>query len=465
MLPVGPPGYGESPYSAQSAFAGHPMLVSPEGLARAGWLDDASLAPATPLPAARMDFAAAEAHRARLLRAAFATFSARPRDAGFDAFCDENAPWLDDFALFRALKREHGGVAWTQWPAGARRRDPAAMDAARGRLAGEIEFEKFVQYAFELEWQSLRAHAAQRGIGLIGDVPIFAAHDSADVWQNPRDFFLDADGAPSYVAGVPPDYFSATGQRWGNPLYRWRRMRKGGYAWWIRRLRTTLRRFDAVRLDHFIGFKRYWQIPASEPTAVVGRWIAGPGSDFFDAVCSELGELPLIAEDLGVTSPAVAALRDRYGMPGIKILQFAFGSDPSAPDFLPHNYPRRAVVYTGTHDNDTTVGWFRDRGGAGNTRTAAQAEAERRACLRYLGSHGEEIHWDMIRAALASVARLALFPMQDLLGLGSEARMNLPGTATGNWTWRFEDGASTPALAERLADLTRAYGRAPESPR
>jgi 4-alpha-glucanotransferase len=464
MLPVGPPGYGESPYSAESAFAGHPMLISPEGLVRAGWLDEGTVTPAVPLRDDRMDGAAAAPHRMRLLRAAFATFSAGPRDpVGFEEFCEDNAPWLDDFALFRALKREHGGVQWTLWEAGVRGREPRAMQAARSRLAGEIVFEKFVQYAFDLEWRALRAHAAERGVGLIGDVPIFVAHDSADVWQNPRDFFLDEQGEPQYVAGVPPDYFSATGQRWGNPLYRWRRMRKGGYAWWIRRLRLTLRRFDAVRLDHFIGFKRYWRIPASEPTAVVGKWVTGPGSDFFDAVRSELGDLPLIAEDLGVTSPAVKALRDRHGMPGIKIVQFAFGDDPSAPDFLPHNYPRRAVVYTGTHDNDTTVGWFYAKGGAGSTRTEAQAEAERQACLRYLGSDGQEIHWDMIRVALASVARLALFPLQDLLGLGSEARMNLPGSAVGNWTWRFDDAALTPALAERLAQLTRTYGRSGES--
>jgi 4-alpha-glucanotransferase len=472
MLPVGPPGYGDSPYSAESAFAGHPLLVSPESLARAGWLDAARLGPAAPLPSARTDFAAAEAHRMRLLRAAFAAFSA-PRNSGassagtrpreqddFAAFCAAEASWLDDFALFRALKREHHGAPWTRWEAGVRRRDPRALDAARGRLAGEIAFEKFVQWAFASEWTSLRAHAAARGVALLGDAPIFVAHDSADVWQNPRDFFLDAAGEPTFVAGVPPDYFSATGQRWGNPLYRWRRMKKSGYAWWIRRLRAALRRFDALRLDHFIGFVRYWRIPATEPTAVAGRWVTGPGEDFFAAVRAALGDLPLVAEDLGVTSRAVKALRDRHRLPGLKVLQFAFGADPQAPDFLPHNYPRRAVVYTGTHDNDTTVGWFYAGGGDGSTRTAEQAEAERRTCLRYLGTEGKEIHWDMVRAALASVAGLALFPMQDLLGLGSEARMNLPGSATGNWAWRFEEGALSPALAERLAGLTRTYGRA-----
>jgi 4-alpha-glucanotransferase len=460
MLPVGPPGYGESPYSAESSFAGNPMLVSLEALARAGWLDPASVAPKTPLRSDRMEFPVTEAHRTQHLRAAFSGFVARKSDEpGFRSFCEHRAGWLDDFALFRALKRAHGGVQWTRWEAGVRQREPRALEAARLRLAGEVAFEKFVQYAFDLQWQAMRSHAAAQGVGLIGDVPIFVAHDSADVWQNPADFFLDANGEPTFVAGVPPDYFSATGQRWGNPLYRWRRMRKSDYRWWVERMRVTLRRFDAVRLDHFIGFTRYWRIPASEPTAIRGQWIKGPGAGFFDAVRAALGDLPLIAEDLGEATAAVYALRDRYGLPGIKILQFAFGDDPSAPSFLPHNYPRRAVVYTGTHDNDTTAGWFHAAGGEGSTRTSAQAQMERETTMRYLATRGEEIHWDMIRAALASVARLALFPMQDLLGLGSEARMNLPGTGTGNWTWRLEEGALTDALASRLAGLTRTYGR------
>jgi 4-alpha-glucanotransferase len=291
-------------------------------------------------------------------------------------------------------------------------------------------------------------------------VPIFVAHDSADVWQSPEAFRLDEAGEPTVVAGCPPDYFSATGQRWGNPLYRWRRMRDSGYAWWIERVRVTLRRFDAVRLDHFIGFQRYWEIPATEPTAVRGRWMKGPGADFFDALRRALGHLPLIAEDLGEVTPAVYALRDRLRLPGIRILQFAFGNDRSASSFLPHNYPRRAVVYTGTHDNDTVVGWFHDRGGGDSTRTADEAARERETALRYLGTTGGEINWDMIRAALASVASLALFPLQDVLGLGSDARMNRPGQADGNWTWRFEENALSSAVAERLASLTRTYGRA-----
>jgi 4-alpha-glucanotransferase len=297
-------------------------------------------------------------------------------------------------------------------------------------------------------------------VGLIGDVPIFVAHDSADVWQRPDVFFLDDEGEPTVVAGCPPDYFSATGQRWGNPLYRWKRLAKTGYAWWVDRLRSMLSRFDAIRIDHFIGFQRYWRIPRECPTAVDGQWMKGPSTDFFRAVRAELGDLPLIAEDLGAVTPAVFALRDRFRLPGIKILQFAFGSDPSAPTFLPHNFSRRAVVYTGTHDNDTTVGWFRDAGGAATTRTASAIAIERAAALRYLGTTGDEIHWDMIRLALASVASLAIVPLQDVLGLGTEARMNRPGTDRGNWAWRFEAGALRSEHAARLGLLTRTYGRA-----
>jgi 4-alpha-glucanotransferase len=457
MLPVGPPGYGESPYSAESAFAGNPFLVSPEGLAREGLLDAALATPSKPLRADRIDFSPMEAHRWRLLRAALEGLSRRPDLAReFASFREENAGWLDDFALFRALKRAHGGVQWTRWEPSVRRREPAALASARVSEAASIALEQFVQFVFARQWGELRARAAELGIGLVGDLPIFVAHDSADVWQNPDAFFLDDEGEPSFVAGVPPDYFSATGQRWGNPLYRWKRLARSGYAWWIERMRATLARFDAVRLDHFIGFQRYWRIPASEPTAVKGKWMKGPGAPLFDALRAAFGPLPLIAEDLGEVTPRVHALRDRYGLPGIKILQFAFGKDPAAPSFLPHDYTRRAVVYTGTHDNDTTVGWFN----GGDSRSPAQVDREQATALRYLGTSGREIHWEMMRAAFASVAGLAIVPVQDLLGLGSEARMNRPGIGEGNWTWRLSEGALTPALAARLAELTRTYGRA-----
>jgi 4-alpha-glucanotransferase len=465
MLPVGPPGYGESPYSAQSAFAGNPMLVDPEQLVERGWIDRREVAPRRALASQAIEYVPMEAHRMRILRAAFEGAKgrlARGGDAEYRSFATRAAPWLDDFALFRALKREHGGAPWTRWAPALAGREPEALAAARERCAGEIEFERFVQYAFDLQWRALREYAAARGVGLIGDIPIFVAHDSADVWAHPDLFALDERGEPVAVAGVPPDYFSATGQRWGNPLYRWKRMRRGGYRWWEDRLRTLLDRFDAIRVDHFIGFQRYWRIPADEPTAVRGRWMKGPGAHFFATMKRKLGRLPLIAEDLGAVTPAVFALRDRFEFPGIKILQFAFGKDPYAYTFLPHNYVRRAVVFTGTHDNDTTVGWFRDEGGGWSTRSPAEAEAERTAALRYLGTTGDEIHWDMIRTAFASVANLAIVPVQDVLGLGSQARMNRPGDPTGNWLWRFEGGALTPIHAERLALMTATYGRGRE---
>jgi 4-alpha-glucanotransferase len=443
-LPVGPTGYGNSPYSAQSAFAGNPSLVSLDNLIDENLID--------------ADHGGRPRHE--LLRAAFATFRQRRPDPRFEAFVAEAAPWLEDFALYRAIKRAHGETQWTLWEPELRDREPGALARARAAFADEIGYVRFQQWRFMSDWRDLTAYAHERGVGLIGDIPIFVAHDSADVWQHRELFHLDGAGQPTIVAGVPPDYFSKTGQRWGNPLYRWKRLRARGYGWWVDRLRALLAEFDAVRLDHFIGYVRTWAIPAAEPIAINGRWMKGPGADFFQVMRDALGgELPLIAEDLGAVTPAVRALRARFGLPGLKILQFAFGTDPQGPDFLPHNYTRRAVVYTGTHDNDTTAGWFHDPGSG--TRTPAQAEAERRAALAYLGSEGDpsEIHWKMIRAATMSVANLVVVPAQDLLGLGTEARMNRPGTATGNWGWRLPRGALGPALAARLRKLAATYGR------
>jgi 4-alpha-glucanotransferase len=464
MLPVAPVGYGNSPYSALSAFAGSPLLVSLEGLVEDGLLPAAGLAGAPRFPRDRVDFAAASAFRGRHLRRAFAAFASRPgrRRRAFEAFCARNASWLDDFALYAALKEHQGLRAWTEWPEDLRRRERPVLRSVRRTLASELEFHRFCQWIFDRQWRALRMACRALGIALLGDVPLFVAHDSADVWAHPELWKLDARGRPTVVAGVPPDYFSETGQRWGNPLYRWDRMAGDGYRWWVDRLRITLERFDAVRLDHFIGFLRAWEIPASEPTAVRGRYVRGPGDALFDALEAALGApLPLVAEDLGVVTPEVKALRDRYGLPGLRVLQFAFGTDVSAPDFLPHNYPRRTVVYTGTHDNDTTVGWFRDEGGG--TRTRAQIERERRAALDYVGGPPEAIHWSLIRAALLSVADLAVVPAQDLLGLGSAARMNRPGEPRGNWEWRLIAGSLGAALARRLAHLTRLSGRMPEA--
>jgi 4-alpha-glucanotransferase len=460
MLPIGPPGYGESPYSAQSAFAGNPLFLSLDDLAQLGLVDAPSLEPPFALAEDRVDYVPMEAHRTHVLLEAFERWSARGKDAAHERFCTQNESWLEDFALFRALKRAHGGVQWTRWTRDVKLRDPGALVAARRELARDVAFEKFVQYMFDAQWTLLRAYATERGVGLIGDVPLVVAHDSADVWQNPGFFFLDEEGEPTAVAGVPPDYFSATGQRWGNPLYRWKRMKKTGYAWWTDRLRVMLRRFDAIRIDHFIGFQRYWRIPADCPTAAFGHWMKGPGADFFSAVKRTLGDLPLIAEDLGAATPAVFALRDRFGFPGIKILQFAFGKDPYAYTFLPHNYSRNSVVFTGTHDNDTTMGWFHDAGGGWSTRSPEESQIERDRAMQYLASVGHEIHWDMIRAAFASVANVAIVPLQDILGLGSSARMNRPGTETGNWAWRVAQDSLTPATAARLSMLARTYGRA-----
>jgi 4-alpha-glucanotransferase len=469
MLPIGPPGYGRSPYSAQSAFAGSPMLVALEPLVNAGLLDRSAAANARPKAAARVDFERMSAGRDAHLHAAFDAFEALPKAArrGLERFRHDNDAWLDDFCLFRALKHAHGGGAWTGWPAPVRARQAHALKDARAALRREIAYEEFVQYQFAEQWSSLREQARSRGIGLIGDVPLYVAHDSADVWSRPHLFQLASDGMPSKVAGVPPDYFSKTGQRWGNPLYAWKRHEEEGFAWWTQRLRSALGRFDALRMDHFIGFCRYWEVLASSPTAANGRWRRGPGSRLFRAVRRGVGggsRLPLIAEDLGVTGPDVIALRDRWSLPGTKVLQFAFGDDPSAQSFLPHNFRRRAVVYTGTHDNDTTVGWYQAATSDGS-RAAEALERERRAALRYVGGlDGEGIHWRFLRAAAASVANVAIFPLQDVLGLGSSARMNLPGTTDGNWAWRADASALTASLSGRLAALTRTYGRAAVAP-
>ncbi|HEX7665474.1 MAG TPA: 4-alpha-glucanotransferase, partial [Polyangiaceae bacterium] len=456
MLPIAPPGYGESPYSAQSAFAGSPWLVSLDLLAERGWLAKSAIANPPVFPDDRVDFAPMSAWRERHLRVAHDVFR-QDEDAQrhYEAFQARESEWLGDFALYRAIKRSEGNVEWTKWPRDLKLRTPGALKKARLELADEIAFETFVQFCFDEQWQKLHAAAKKKNVALVGDIPIFVAHDSADVWQKPHEFFLDGEGNPTVISGVPPDYFSTTGQRWGNPLYRWKRMKKGGYAWWVSRLQTMLRRFDRIRVDHFIGFQRYWRIDASEPTAVNGKWMKGPGADFFQTLRDRLGPLPLIAEDLGAVTPAVFALRDRFELPGIKILQFAFGTDPNKDTFLPHNYPKRSVVYTGTHDNDTTVGWFFDEGGSSSTRSKDEIVNERAAVLRYLGSTTQEdIHWQMIRAGMASVADTAIFPMQDVLGLGSEARMNRPGRADGNWAWRMKPGAFGTKEIERLAELS-----------
>jgi 4-alpha-glucanotransferase len=464
VLPLGPPGFGESPYQSYSAFAGNPLLVGLDQLAEAGWLDSHQLDAAPAFNRAEVDFEHVRPFREQCLAEAYQTFrmQASPgQHAEFDAFRRQQAWWLEDYTLFAALKKAYGGEPWTNWSSDLVRRTPAALADRQRELAADIEQETFIQFQFHSQWQRLKARCNSRGIRLMGDVPIFVAHDSADVWARQELFFLDERGQPTKVAGVPPDYFSGTGQLWGNPLYRWERMAQDDFAWWQRRMRHALAQFDLVRVDHFRGFEAFWEIPAGASTAAAGRWVQGPAAHFFRKVREALGALPLVAEDLGVITPAVEALRDEFGFPGMRILQFAFGDDPKGPDYQPHNYPRHCFVYTGTHDNDTTRGWFDSRAGQGTTRTAEQIAREQAFALSYLGTDGAEIHWDMIRLALASVADTAVVPLQDVLGLGADARMNLPGTSQGNWRWRFADDMLLPEQTRRLRELTAIYDRIP----
>jgi 4-alpha-glucanotransferase len=458
VLPLGPTGYGDSPYACYSAFAGNALLVSPELLVKEGLLDSA---PPSPVITSKVDFGAAHQLKEQLLRRAYVrytkTTSTTLRSA-FETFAQQHANWLEDYALFRALKDAHGGLAWNEWEPALTRRTHAALERSREQLREEIEAHMFYQFLFFRQWFALKSYANDRDIKVVGDLPIFVAHDSADVWTNPEQFKLDKNGTPVVVAGVPPDYFSSTGQLWGNPLYNWERMLADGFKWWIERVRATLTTVDIARVDHFRGFAACWEIPGGDKTAERGQWVEAPGRELFTAIRKTLGELPIIAEDLGVITPDVVALREEFGFPGMRILQFGFGGDSKNID-LPHNYVPNVVAYTGTHDNDTTVGWFQSVAGEGSTRTAEQIELERTFCLNYLNTKGEEIHWDFIRGVLASVANTAIVPLQDLLGLGTEARMNLPNSTEGNWAWRYEAGVLTEALAIRLNELTRLYGR------
>lgn len=452
VMPLGPTGYGDSPYQSFSSFAGNPLLISPELLAADGLLAEEDLADAPAFPAHAVDYGAVIPYKQTLLRRSFARFmagaSAEQRQA-LDDFRAAHAVWLDDYALFMALKQRHGGAGWAAWDADLARHHPDAVQRAAHELSDDVTFHAYAQFQFFRQWERLRQYANERGVKIIGDIPIFVAYDSADVWGNRELFHIGEDNLPTVVAGVPPDYFSATGQLWGNPLYRWEAHAQQGYRWWIERLRAVFALVDIVRLDHFRGFAAYWEVPAGEETAINGRWVPGPGKALFEAARAALGDLPIIAEDLGVITPDVEELRDECGFPGMKVLQFAFGGTSENP-YLPHNYERRSVVYTGTHDNDTTAGWW-----------STLDERTRSHVQLYLGRSGEDISWDFIRVALASVSDTAIVPLQDVLGLGSEARMNLPGRAQGNWSWRYTPDALNPALAERLRLLTELYGRQP----
>ncbi len=452
VMPLGPTGYGDSPYQCFSAFAGNPYLISLERLAGQGWLEGSSLLPLRDLPRRRVDYGALIPPVLALLTEAAERFEAGAGEearAAFEAFRAREASWLDDFALFMALKESHGGRPWNEWEEPVRLRRAEALEAARRDLAVAIRRHELWQHWFYQQWTAVKEYANGRAIRIIGDIPIFIAMDSADAWANPELFHFDEHGQPTVVAGVPPDYFSATGQRWGNPLYRWKRMQDQNFRWWIERFRSTLDFFDIIRVDHFRGFEACWEIPASEPTAVEGRWVRGPGQAFFDALHGALGTLPIIAEDLGVITPPVEALRDDNDLPGMKVLQFAFAGDAADP-YLPHNYVRNSVVYTGTHDNDTSAGWY-----------DTAPEAERDFVRRYLARDDHNLPWEFIRLAQASVADIAVAPLQDVLGLGSAARMNTPGKAEGNWSWRFTWDDVPYWIAPQLRDMATLYGRVP----
>ena len=456
VLPLGGIGAGHSPYMSHSAFAGNEWLVDLGDLHAHGWLDAADLRPDATLLAERVDYAAMTAFRIeRLTRAAarFADHGGPAQRADLRAFENEQATWLADFTLFMALAEACGTLDWCAWPAALRDRDAAALATARAQHADRIAFWTFVQWRFFRQWAALKRYANDRGVGIVGDTPIFVAHASADVWAHQALFELGADGRPRVVAGVPPDYFSPTGQRWGNPLYRWRAHAADGYAWWVRRIRHTLSLVDVVRIDHFRGFAACWEIDADAATAVDGRWVDAPGAALFDAAAQAIGSLPVIAEDLGLITPDVDALRRRLGFPGMRILQFAFDGDAANP-YLPHNYEPATVVYPGTHDNDTAAGWW-----------AAAKDAERRYARGYLATDGQDMAWTLIRTALASVADTAIVPMQDVLALPSDCRMNFPGQGEGWWTWRFEWRDVHPWHAARLAEYVRLYGRDPRAAR
>ncbi len=447
MMPLAPPGPGNSPYAARSVFAGSPLLISAHDLVEDGLLEKEDIERRADLSADRVDFAGSAGMRDELLRLAFQRYGPTGHGAELDAFIEANRGWLPDFALFMAIRRERGGD-WATWPPGIARRGEAMLDEERERLEGEVRYHEFGQWCFSRQWTALKRYANDRGVKMFGDLPIFPDYDSADVWSNQRLFKLDGGGRPEVVAGVPPDAFSSSGQRWGNPLYRWDVLEGEGYGWWMERLRRNFSLFDLVRLDHFRGFEAAWEIPAANPTAEHGTWVPGPGTRFFDAVRSNLGDVGIVVEDLGVIGRSVRKLRDSLGYPGMKVLQFAFGDDARNP-YLPHNYPENCVVYTGTHDNDTTLGWFR-----------TLDDGQRHSVLRYLARDGTDIVSDLIRLACSSVAAIAVIPMQDVLNLGAEARTNVPGRASGNWGWRFRWEQVETARIDWLRQLAVSYGRA-----
>ncbi len=452
VLPLGPPATGSSPYSSTSAFAGNPLLISLERLAEHGWIESSQLAGLS-RDAAPVEYEEVFQRKLPLIAAAARTFlqkaqgNARHR---FDRFCADNVWWLEDFVLFDALREKNARRCWKEWSSPLARREAAALAAARQELKAEVDFRRVIQFFFYEQWHALRRYCGQRSIRVVGDIAIFVAYDSADVWAHSDLFRLKDNLEPEAVSGVPPDAFSATGQRWGTPLYDWDAIRQRGYDWWIDRLRWGAQTCDYIRLDHFRGFEQFWEIPASEPTAINGRWVDGPKDELFNKIRDVLGGLPFFAEDLGYITPEVHALRERHQIPGLAVLQFGF-ADAGARVYLPHRLTADRVVYTGTHDNDTTLGWW----------NSGVSEAERSAIQAYVGTPEDGMHWAFIRLAQESVASLAVIPLQDVLGLGSEARLNTPSVSEGNFRWRYQPGSLTPALAKKLAVLAEVTDRVP----
>ena len=452
VLPLNPPANGNSPYSSTSAFAGNPLLISLERLAEHGWLDASELS-GLPVDVGPINYDEVRRAKLPLLQSAARKFL-KPADgrarSRFDHFCHENAWWLEDFVLFDSLRERHG-KHWNQWPSNLARREPNALESIRSELGDDLSLRRVVQFFFWEQWHALQHYCAQNPIRLVGDIAIFVDYDSADVWAHRNLFRLgEVDLLPEVVSGVPPDYFSATGQRWGNPLYNWDAIRADDYRWWLQRLRWATQTCDYIRLDHFRGFAQFWEIPASERTAINGRWVDGPGDEFFNKLKQELGGLPFFAEDLGLITPDVVVLRDSHNISGMAVLQFAF-SDAGAHAYLPHRLHANRVIYTGTHDNDTTLGWWSTLG-----------EKERAAVLALVGPCEDGVNWGLTRLAHSSPASFSVVPLQDVLSLGSEARLNTPSTHTGNYHWRYQLGALKPELAQKLAALAEVTDRPPD---
>ena len=462
ILPLGPTGYGDSPYQCFSAFAGNANMISPELLVKDEFLTFDEINQKPDFPVDRVDFGKLYDWKNRILHLAYERFrqtTSVALRAAYETFCQTENSWLDDYALFRAVKKSQHQKLWLEWDAPLRLRDEKTLDKANENLRDEILEQKFQQWLFFRQWNDLKSYANERGVKIVGDIPIFVSLDSSDVWCNPSQFKLDEQNYPRVVAGVPPDYFSATGQLWGNPIYNWDAMLRDDFKWWVERVNAALKSVDIVRVDHFRGFAAAWEVPGADKTAVNGRWVNVPGKELFSALKNAFGDLPFWAEDLGVITPDVEDLRDSFGFPGMRVLQFAFGGDSASRD-LPHNYIPNSVAYTGTHDNDTTVGWFHSHAGRDSTRHASEISREHNFCLTYLNSDGREIHWDFIRAVWESVSDTAIVPMQDLLGLGNEARMNLPASTIGNWNWRCRETDFSNETADRLREMTTTYGRA-----